>query len=166
MSGTVSADASASSMNIVLVAPLVPQNTGSIARLTAATNCLLHLIEPLGFKLEDRYLKRAGLDYWPEVRMLVHSNWDKFLAATQAAAEKIWLFSSHATTNYWDVKYSSGDYLVFGNEGSGLPQHLHELYANHRCLIPMDNPKVRSLNLANAASIVLYEARRQLSLDH
>jgi tRNA (cytidine/uridine-2'-O-)-methyltransferase len=153
-----------STLNVVLVHPLIPQNTGSIARLTASTNVDLHLIEPLGFELSDRYLKRAGLDYWPEVKLFTHARWECFLEATHARAEQLWLLTKKADRSYHRASFSSGDYLVFGSETTGIPLELHECYAAQCLRIPMDNPNVRSLNLANAVGIVLYEARRQLGL--
>ena len=150
------------SLNIVLVSPLIPQNTGSTARLTAATYTNLHLIEPLGFELSDRYLKRAGLDYWPEVRLMVHKSWHDFLQSASCSRERLWLFSTKGEKSYYNANFGPDDYLVFGNEETGLPQYFHDEYADRRVCIPMDNPNVRSLNLSNAVSIVLYEARRQL----
>ena len=149
-------------LRIVLVAPLIPQNTGTIARMCAATHTELHLIEPLGFELSDRYLKRAGLDYWPEVILFVHPTWSAFLEATGADESQLWLFSKHSETPYYAITFRAGDFLVFGNETAGLSPELHESYSTRRFLIPMENPNVRSLNLSNAAAIVLYEARRQL----
>lgn len=152
------------SFNIVLFNPVIPQNTGSTARLCAATNTVLHLIEPLGFEISDRYLKRAGLDYWPEVQLKTHKSWDHFISNEHVSAEQLWLFSKKASSPYCKTEYKIGDYLVFGSETKGLPDNLHEMYPEQRMLIPMDNPNVRSLNLATAAGIVLYEARRQNSI--
>ena len=153
------------SLQIVLYEPLIPQNTGTIARLTAATYTMLHLIEPLGFELSDRYLKRAGLDYWPEVKLEVHRDWDTFLTNTNCRSEQLWFLTSHGKRNYTEVSYGPDDFLVFGNESAGLPTSLHERYSDRRLVIPMENPNVRSLNLSNCASIVLYEARRQITLS-
>ncbi len=150
--------------HIVLVAPLIPQNTGTIARLTAATRTKLHLIEPLGFELTDKYLKRAGLDYWPEVDLTVHKNWEAFLNDTRVTRERIWLLSKFASNAYHKVNYSEGDVLVFGNEEKGLAKVYHETYPDRLLKIPMENENVRSLNLSNAVSIVLYEARRQVGM--
>jgi tRNA (cytidine/uridine-2'-O-)-methyltransferase len=144
--------------------PLIPQNTGSIARMTAATACKLHLIEPLGFELSDKYLKRAGLDYWPETDITVHPNWPAFLETTGYRREQLWFVTTKGTTPYHSVSFSADDALVFGNESMGFRQEFHETYADRRLRIPMDNPRVRSLNLSNAVSIVLYEARRQLGM--
>ena len=151
-------------LNVVLVHPLIPQNTGSIARLTAATRTMLHLIEPLGFELSDRYLKRAGLDYWPEVQLLVHADWPSFLQTTGAADNNLWLLTKKAAVSYHEAAYGADDYLVFGSETTGVPETLHHQYGGKRLRIPIDNPHVRSLNLANSVAIVLYEARRQLGL--
>ena len=147
--------------HIVLVEPLIPQNTGTIARLTAATRTMLHLIEPLGFELSDRYLKRAGLDYWPEVKLEVHASWKAFFDRYAPPPERLWFFSKFAKRSYHRVTYSLGDMLVFGNETSGLRKEFHEQYRDRLLRIPMENPNVRSLNLSNAVSIGLYEARRQ-----
>ena len=149
-------------VNIVLVHPLIPQNTGNIARLTAATGTDLHLIEPLGFDLSDRHLKRAGLDYWPEVRLFLHQTWGAFLE--EAAPERLWLFSTRASKMFTEVCYRPQDYLVFGNESEGLPTHMHQRYVDLRLRIPFENERVRSLNLSNSVAVALYEARRQLGI--
>ncbi len=149
-------------LNIVLFNPVIPQNTGSTARLCAATNTPLHLIEPLGFELSDRYLKRAGLDYWPSVQLTSHACWEDFIKAESVKPEQIWLLTKFAKTPYYKSSFNCGDYLVFGSETKGLPEWMHEQYDSHRRIIPMDNKNVRSLNLATSAGIVLYEARRQL----
>lgn len=151
-------------LRIVLVEPLIPQNTGSTARLTAATNSELHLIEPLGFEISDRYLKRAGLDYWPEVKLTIHPSWEKFLESTGANHGNLWFFTTHAEHAYSEVQYGPDDFLVFGNESRGLAPHFHETYVGRRLAIPMENANVRSLNLSNCTAIALYEARRQLGL--
>lgn len=151
-------------LSIVLVEPLIPQNTGTIARVTAATGTHLHLIAPLGFELSDRYLKRAGLDYWPEVQLTVHDSWEEFLSASGYERDELWFFSTHGKGRYSDQRFSSAAAFIFGNEAKGLAPSFHERYADRMVRIPIDNPKVRSLNLSNAASIALYEARRQLNL--
>ncbi len=147
--------------NIVLVEPLIPQNTGTIGRLAAATNSLLHLVKPLGFELSDKYLKRAGLDYWTEIKLTVHESWDSFMSDTKCSPERLWMLTKHADHSYSQVTYQPGDFLIFGNETIGLRGELHAKYRERRLRIPMENEKVRSLNLSNAVSIVLYEARRQ-----
>ncbi len=146
--------------HIVLVAPEIPPNTGTTARLCAATNTALHLVGPLGFSIENRYLRRAGLDYWPHVDLHTYPDWDRFLAARSGA--KLRLFSARAGRPYTSVRYEPDDYLVFGCETRGLPAALLERYAEQTFTIPMSGRHVRSLNLANAAAIVLYEALRQV----
>ncbi len=151
-------------LQIVLVHPLIPQNTGSIGRLTAATNSLLHLIEPLGFELSDRYLKRAGLDYWQEIKLMVHPSWEEFLSSQKPNFLQLSFFSKKGVSSYHESTFTADHYLVFGNEEQGFPEPFYRNYEERLFQIPMDNPQVRSLNLSCAASIVLYEARRQLGL--
>jgi tRNA (cytidine/uridine-2'-O-)-methyltransferase len=146
-------------MRIVLVEPEIPQNTGSVARLCAATGTPLDLVGKLGFSLEDRYLKRAGLDYWPFVDLHVHATWEAFQNARPPG--RLIAFSSHGAESYTRVAYREDDLLVFGGETRGLPDALRAELEPLWC-IPMPGTGVRSLNLANAASIVLYEALRQL----
>lgn len=146
-------------MHVVLVEPEIPQNTGSVARLCAATSSPLHLVGRLGFSLEDRYLKRAGLDYWPFVDLHVHASWPDFVGS--AAPRKCFAFSSHGGDSYTAIRYRDEDALVFGGESRGLPDDLRTALAPlYR--IPMSGEGVRSLNLASAASIVVYEGLRQL----
>jgi tRNA (cytidine/uridine-2'-O-)-methyltransferase len=147
-------------MQVVLYEPEIPPNTGSVARLCAATLTPLHLIEPLGFKIDDKHLKRAGLDYWEFVDLRVHKSWDHFIDA--AAPKSLWFFSKRATKSYTATRYADGDFLVFGRETRGLPQKMLEANADRALRIPMMGAGVRSLNLSNAVSIVLYEALRQL----
>jgi tRNA (cytidine/uridine-2'-O-)-methyltransferase len=147
---------------VVLVAPRIPQNTGNIARLTASIYAELHLIEPLVFSLDDKYLKRAGLDYWPEVKLSVHKSWEDFIKARSVKTEQLWLFTKKAEKSYLDVEYKDGDYLVFGNESTGLDPALHQQYASQLVRIPTQNPNVRSLNLSNSVSIGVFEAKRQI----
>lgn len=147
-------------MHIVLFQPEIPPNTGSVARLCAATLTPLHLIEPLGFKIDDKHLKRAGLDYWEFVDLHVHSSWQRFLAA--AAPKKFWFFSKRATRSYTAVRYEDEDFLVFGPETRGLPPEFIDHAPERALRIPMMGTGVRSLNLSNAVSIALYEALRQL----
>ena len=147
-------------MNVVLFQPEIPPNTGSVARLCAATRTRLHLIEPLGFEIDDRRLKRAGLDYWPQVDLRVHGSWEEFTG--RHAGARLLYFSKKAAKPYVSAEFRDDDFLVFGPETRGLPESL--LDANEaRCyVIPMMSPAVRSLNLASAVSIVLYEGLRQL----
>lgn len=149
-------------MHVVLFEPEIPPNTGSIARLCAATLTPLHLIEPLGFKIDDRHLKRAGLDYWEFVDLRVHKSWDEFLG--QNAGKKLLFFSKKASQSYTQARYQKDDYLVFGPETRGLPQELVDANQERFYRIPMMGTGVRSLNLSNAVSIVLYEALRQLGM--
>lgn len=147
-------------MQVVLFEPEIPPNTGSVARLCAATLTPLHLVEPLGFKIDDKHLKRAGLDYWEFVDLQVHKSWDDFMRT--AAPKKLRFFSKRAARSYTSVRYSDDDFLVFGPETRGLPQQILDIDAERALRIPMMGAGVRSLNLSNAVSIVLYEALRQL----
>ncbi len=149
-------------MRIALLEPEIPQNTGSIARLAAATRTSLDLIGPLGFSLEDRYLKRAGLDYWPLVDLTVYENWDEYSRASHGG--RLIAFSARATTPYTRHAFSGDDRLLFGKETKGLDSAALAQAGEDVFTIPIDEPGVRSLNLANAVSIVVYEARRQLGL--
>ncbi|MBV8727031.1 MAG: tRNA (cytidine(34)-2'-O)-methyltransferase [Candidatus Eremiobacteraeota bacterium] len=148
-------------MNIALVEPQIPPNTGNVARLCAATGCALHLVEPLGFRIDDRELKRAGLDYWESVDLKLHSSLDEFMSAT--AAQSRWFFSTHGTRNYADGNYALGDFLIFGKETTGLPRSILEQHAEHAMRIPMRGKAVRSLNLSTAVGIVTYSALAQLN---
>ena len=147
-------------LSVALVEPEIPQNTGNIARLCAANRTPLHIVGVTGFRMDERAVKRAGLDYWNEVSIFRHHDLDE-LKKTLPAARLLYL-STKGERSIWDYKFESKDCLVFGPETRGLPETL--LRANwERCLtIPMVNPNVRSLNLANAVSIALYEALRQL----
>jgi len=149
-------------LHIALWEPEVPPNTGNIARLCAATGAPLHLIGRLGFRLNDRQMKRAGLDYWPAVRLHVHSGWEEFAAAIGDA--RIVCVSSKVKRRYTEINYRSEDALLFGSESKGLPSELLKNFAESAVTIPMPTGAVRSLNLATTVSIVLYEAMRQLEL--
>ena len=150
-------------LHIVLVRPEIPQNTGSIARLAAATKTRLHPVGPLGYSLEDRYLKRAGLDYWPLVDLRTYSGWNEF-AAAHPNPHGAKFFSTHAEKTYLDADYSSGDFLFFGCETQGLGREFVAERIDRAYRIPIFEPGVRSLNLSNAVSIVVYEALRQTGL--
>lgn len=150
-------------VNIVLVEPEIPQNTGNIARLCAATGSVLHLIEPLGFQLTERAVKRAGLDYWDAVEIRRHPNLMEF--RKKHPGDRMFYFSTGGEKNYSEAAYRPGDCLVFGSESRGLPIELLETVPEQICNIPIRLEHVRSLNLANAVSIVLYEALRQIHLD-
>ena len=147
------------SFSKVLFQPEIPQNTGTIGRLAVSTNCRLHLIEPLGFSLEDKFLKRAGLDYWQHLNPQIYPDWETFLDAEKP--ERMFFISTHGEKSFFDAEYQIGDYLVFGRESAGLPGEFYQNYRDNMWLIPMPGEFSRSLNLANAASIVLYEAMRQ-----
>jgi tRNA (cytidine/uridine-2'-O-)-methyltransferase len=147
-------------MNIVLVEPEIPPNTGNVARLCAATRTTLHLIEPFGFKLDDAQLKRAGMDYWRQVEWNRWKNWTVFAEKLPVKA-RLWFVESNGPKLYSEVKYSADDYLVFGRETAGLPKLLLEHNREHWLRIPMFNAKSRSLNLSNCVALVLFEALRQ-----
>lgn len=150
------------SLNIVLYQPVIPQNTGSIARLCACTGATLHLIHPLGFQVDEASVKRAGLDYWPYVDVRNHNSWSDFLTSEQP--KHMTLYTKFATTPYTKHSYQTPSYLVFGSETKGLPPELHERYAESLYKIPMRTSIVRSLNLAQSAAIIVYEAIRQLEM--
>jgi tRNA (cytidine/uridine-2'-O-)-methyltransferase len=147
-------------LHIALYEPEIHPNTGNIARLCAATQTRLHLIEPLGFRTDDKAIKRAGLDYWPYVDLIKHHNYSAF--TTQILPTQCWFFTTKARASYTAVAYQPGDCLVFGPETRGLPSEILNLYPDRCIKIPMLTPHVRSLNLATAAAIALYEALRQL----
>ncbi len=150
------ADVEAAPLHIALVEPEIPPNTGNVARLCAATGCALHLIEPLGFSIDDRELKRAGLDYWPAIDVVVHPSLDAFLDST--AGRSRWYFSAHATRPYAQAPFARGDVLVFGRETKGLPRTLIEHEPQRALRIPMRKGSVRSINLSTAVGIVTYAA--------
>ena len=145
--------------NVVLVAPEIPPNTGNIIRLCANSGCALHLVEPLGFKLDDARLKRAGLDYREGVDIRVYGSFDHLVNVHPD--RRILLFSKFYQTPYSEMRYRSGDFLVFGSETSGLPEEIHGLFQNEQKLTLPMMPDSRSLNLANAVAVVVYEAWRQ-----
>jgi tRNA (cytidine/uridine-2'-O-)-methyltransferase len=147
-------------MNVVLLEPEIPPNTGNVARLCAATRTTLHLIEPFGFKLDDSQLKRAGMDYWQHVTWHRWKNWNDFHASV-APTSKLWFIESNGPQRYTDVQYAPNDYLIFGRETAGLPKHLLEQNRDHWLRIPMFNPAARSLNLSNCVALVLFESLRQ-----
>ena len=147
-------------MNIVLVEPEIPPNTGNVARLCAATKSTLHLIEPFGFKLDDAQLKRAGMDYWRQVDWHRWKSWRTFSGQLPAKA-RLWFVESHGPKVYSDVTFAPGDYLVFGRETAGLPKGLLEPHPENWLRIPMFNLESRSLNLSNCVALVLFEALRQ-----
>lgn len=144
------------SLHIALINPQIPPNTGNIARLCAGTATPLHLIGPLGFSLDDKHVRRAGLDYWDSVDLWVHEDWFEFREAI--SRERCLYFSANATRDYREAPFQSNSVLMFGSETEGMPRRILEKHSDRCFTIPMDGP-VRSLNLANAVSVVLYEAR-------
>ncbi len=148
-------------LQVVLVEPKIPVNTGSIGRLCLATGSTLHLIGPLGFEINDSQLKRAGLDYWKHVTVKQHETFSAFMKAIPKEAPRVF-FSTKAQTVFYRHRFEPGSYLFFGNETEGLSEAVRENPANQVFRIPQYDDRVRSLNLANAVSIVVYEAIRQL----
>ena len=144
--------------NIVLVEPEIPQNTGNISRTCAVTGCKLHLVRPLGFSLDDRHLKRAGLDYWDELSIFYYNSFEELESKFPAAA--FHLFTTHAEKNYTDAVYNEDDFLVFGKETAGLGNNIISRRCNDCVRIPM-RENLRSLNLSNSVAIAVYEALRQ-----
>lgn len=147
-------------MHIVLVEPEIPPNTGNVARLCAATNTNLHLIQPLGFALDDSRLRRAGMDYWRHVKWKAWPNWEA-LRSQMPNNARMWFIESSGSHLYTEARFGPDDYLVFGRETAGLPKTLLEQNREHWLRIPMFNPKARSLNLSNCVALVLFEALRQ-----
>lgn len=148
-------------LHLVLVSPQIPPNTGNIARLCAVTGCKLELVEPLGFSIADKELKRAGLDYWDQVFLALHKSWGAYVAAHPDARR--WLFTARAGRSMWEAQFSPGDHLVFGSEPTGLPREVLESGQGETLGIPMLEDR-RSLNLSTSAGIAAYEALRQLQL--
>jgi tRNA (cytidine/uridine-2'-O-)-methyltransferase len=149
-------------LHIGLWEPEIPPNTGNIARLCAATGCPLHLIGPLGFRIDEKSLRRAGLDYWDSVELYRHDTLAEFENTLQSQGANIYCLSAHAEQSYTKIAFRPGDGLLFGAETRGLPPEVLERYRERSYTIPMLSGKVRSLNLATAAGIVLYEGLRQL----
>ena len=149
-------------LNVVLVEPEIPPNTGNIGRLCLATGSHLHLVEPLGFSVDDKALRRAGLDYWKDVQVTIWRSFEE-LRSTQPSG-RFWYLTTKSSRAYWDVAFARGDFLVFGRETKGLPEPLLAANPERTLTIPMTADSTRSLNLATAAGIVLYEAVRQIQL--
>lgn len=150
--------------HIVLIEPEIPHNAGAAGRLALATDSTLHLVEPLGFSLEDKYVRRTGLDYWQDVKKRVWKNFDD-LRASAGPDARFWYLSTKASNTPWQAEFKPGDYLVFGRETRGLPDELIAQAGCHALRIPMATGGTRSLNLATAIAIVLYEAVRQQAPD-
>jgi len=149
--------------NIVLVTPDIPHNTGAIGRLCLATQSRLHLVKPLGFEVDEKAVKRAGLDYWGHVDLTVWESLEEFWTGVRESGRGYHLLTTKTEKKYSDVRYEKGDYLIFGSETRGLPESLLSENPEQCATIPMDLTHVRSLNLATAAGIVMYEAVRQCS---
>ncbi len=147
-------------MRVVLFEPEIPQNAGNISRTCVLTNSELHLIRPLGFSLENRYLKRAGLDYWEHLKLFLHYSWEDFSEKFARNEGRFMFFSSHGKEYYHQQIYTDNDFLIFGSETSGLPHLLINNYP-HVYRLPMVRQIKRSLNLSNTVAVVLYEAMRQ-----
>ncbi len=145
--------------HVVLVEPEIPQNTGNIGRLCVGARCSLHLIRPLGFSLENRYMKRAGLDYWRYLDWHLYDSFDAFLE--QVHPENFYFFSKKARKPYWNISFQQGDALVFGKETKGLPELFFQKYPEQGLVIPMPG-ETRSINLANSVAVAVYEGMRQL----
>jgi len=143
-------------LHVVLVEPEIPPNTGNVARLCAATGCALHLVEPLGFRIDDRELKRAGLDYWDALGVVVHPSLDALCEAFPPS--RMWLLSTRAAATYAQAAFAYGDVLVFGKETAGLPQALLDAHPERALRIPMRAGAVRSINLSTAVGVVTYTA--------
>jgi tRNA (cytidine/uridine-2'-O-)-methyltransferase len=148
-------------IHVILFRPEIPQNTGNIGRLCACTQTKLRLIHPLGFSLENKYLKRSGMDYWSFLDVDEHASWDAFLAQSERP-KRLWLLTTHTDRPYWDVQFEEEDGILFGNESHGCPDWLHQQLWDGRLTIPMTHATVRSLNLSSSVAIVRYEILRQL----
>jgi tRNA (cytidine/uridine-2'-O-)-methyltransferase len=145
-------------LNIVLYQPEIPSNTGNIARTCVLTNSKLHLIKPLGFSIDDKQVKRAGLDYWGDLDIEVHESYEDFL--NKYGNERIFLASTHADKSYHEASFKEGDFIMFGRESSGVPEEVHQRHEGIR--VPLIKTSTRSLNLSNTVAIVAYEALRQI----
>ena len=147
-------------LNIVLVNPEIPFNTGNIGRSCVATGTRLHLVGKLGFKIASKEIRRSGLDYWPNLDYKRHETWEDFLTAEQPRENQMFFLSTKGTKTFWNANFPPNAYLVFGAESCGLPKEFYERYKESLLTIPMTGP-VRSLNLSSSAAIVLFEALRQ-----
>ncbi|MCX7548214.1 tRNA (cytidine(34)-2'-O)-methyltransferase [Xanthomarina sp. F1114] len=147
-------------LNIVLIEPEIPNNTGNIGRLALASGSNLHLVKPFGFEISDTRLKRAGLDYWQHLNVHYYENIDEFFSANSNA--KMVFLSSHGTKSHWDISFEDEMFLVFGKESVGLPKSILESHSEKLFKIPLFSEHVRSLNLANAVGIVVYEGLKTI----
>jgi tRNA (cytidine/uridine-2'-O-)-methyltransferase len=152
--------------HIVLVHPEIPPNTGNIIRLAANTGCTLHLVEPLGFSMDDKHMRRAGLDYHEYAPVLRHADWATFLKDAQPAADRMFALTTKGSGTAHDMAFQPGDWFVFGSETSGLPAEVRDTFAlNQRLRLPMRKGQ-RSLNLSNAVAVIVFEAWRQTGFMH
>ncbi len=150
-------------LHIVLFSPKIPQNTGNIGRMCAITGARLHLIHPLGFVITDAKLKRSGMDYWKELDVVDHPNWEEFKKSELSPPlDRLWLFTTKSSKSFWEGKFEMGDGLLFGSEDAGCPDYVHADIAQKRLKIPHFAPSLRSLNLSTSAGIGAYEAMRQI----
>jgi tRNA (cytidine/uridine-2'-O-)-methyltransferase len=147
-------------LNIVLIEPEIPNNTGNIGRLALASGSNLHLVKPFGFKIDDTRLKRAGLDYWQHINLFAYENIEEFFIKNKNAT--MVFLSSYGTKDHWSIDFKDNMFLVFGKESVGLPKSITEKYSDKLYKIPLYSKQVRSLNLANAVSIVIYEGLKQI----
>ena len=148
------------SFNIVLIEPEIPNNTGNIGRLALATGSILHLVKPFGFELSDKRLKRAGLDYWQHLNVIMYDNAASFFEQHQD--KQMVFFSATANKNHYDIAYKDDMFLIFGKESVGLPKSILEQHSQKTAKIPLYSEHIRSLNLANAVAISIYEGLRQI----
>jgi tRNA (cytidine/uridine-2'-O-)-methyltransferase len=149
-------------LNVVLFQPEIPQNTGNIGRLCAYTGIRLHLIHPLGFALSEKHIRRSGMDYWDALDKCEHESWDTFWNGLEPGA-RVWLSTTRGTQSHWSVQFQPGDYLLFGNEGHGCPERVHQAIGGSRSIkIPRLVPGLRSLNLSTSVGIVVYEALKSV----
>ena len=149
-------------LNIVLYKPEIPQNTGNIARTCVLTDSVLHLIKPLGFSIDDKAVKRSGLDYWKDLKLEVHESYEDFMA--KYGEQRIFLATTHGGKFYNEESYKPGDFIMFGKESSGVPEELHKAHKGIR--IPMIKTSTRSLNLSNTVCTIAYEALRQMDFPN
>ncbi len=148
-------------MNVVLVEPEIPSNTGNIGRTCVGNNCALHLVGKLGFSLKDKYLKRSGLDYWPLLNLKIHKDWSAFLQSIEPHPD-LFFFEKDGAKNFWDAEFSENCYLIFGSETKGFPPNIADEHRRRFYRIPMAGP-IRSLNLSASVAVAAYEALRQTS---
>ncbi|ATD55802.1 tRNA (cytidine(34)-2'-O)-methyltransferase [Clostridium chauvoei] len=145
-------------LNIVLYQPEIPQNTGNIARTCVLTNSRLHLIKPMSFTIDDKQVKRAGLDYWKDLDLEIHESYEDFIK--KYGNERIFLATTHGGVHYDEASFKEGDFIMFGRESSGVPEDVHNVHNGIR--VPMIKSSTRSLNISNTAAIIAYEALRQI----